>query len=103
MPKNFNGKRTLTVIAIVTAIGGILSAVGTVLWDVAVVAESVKTNTRAIGLGKASDIAILNWRGSHSLEYLEQVLKGQSRDLRIRKLEKILDTKLDKILKAVEK
>ena len=89
------------------AIAGVIIAVtGTVFWvgwDVSVVAENVKFNTKEIGLQKAVDIDMAKWKVGHETLFIEQVFKAQAREQRVRVLEKTLDTKLDQILEKVSR
>lgn len=90
----------------ILSIGGVLIAVaGTVFWwgwDMAVVAESVKRNTKAISIGRANDIDTQKWKASHTTLFVEQVFRAQNRERRLKRLEEKDGRQLQRIIKMLE-
>ncbi len=71
-------------------------------WLLSSYAANINLNTGRIAKGKAADIDMQNWKASHTLQFTEQVLRAQTRGVRIGKLEKRQDEQYTRILEAIK-
>jgi len=88
-------------------VGGILASIAISVfawgWNFSAIAGNVDANTQSLNERKAFEIDMQKWKSGHDTLFIEQVFKAQNREKRLQVLEKNLDSKLDKILKAIEK
>lgn len=85
-------------------IGILIAIVSTVsggAWLMSAYAGNIDANTTSIEKRKATDIEMQNWRSTHILAFTEQVLRAQSRGIRIMKLEERQDDQYNRILNAI--